>query len=197
MSAVKRRASSGASGAAPDFTQRRPMLARKLALLGRLTVRQQRRRHAQRHRDAFLGNHAQRALAIEARHQHQRAAAHQRQVQPDRQPVDVIQRQEAQHHIASEKAPHSPASASDRRSPPGCGATASRPWAVQWCRWRREASPASGVSRAREREGEAPRSSQQGIEGQAIRWGRARAPCTPAAMAADRSGRCRSAACRR
>ena len=99
VDSVKRRARSGASGAAPHFTQRRLMLARKLSRIARVAISQQRWRHAEGHGDAFVHDRPQRCLAVEARHQHDGAAADQAEIQADRESVDVVQRQKTQDDV--------------------------------------------------------------------------------------------------
>ena len=96
---VRRRASSGASGAAPDLIQRTLWFFGKMPGLGGLAQGVDGGRDHRHHGDAFLNQKSAQLLHVEARHQNQRGAERQRKSQRHGESVDVVERQEAEHDV--------------------------------------------------------------------------------------------------
>jgi hypothetical protein len=102
VAAVKRRANSEAIGAAPLFTHRRRFLG-KLSSLCALAERVEHGGHHGHHGDCFRNQQLQQLRQVESRHQHQGRAQDERRIQHHVQTIDVVERKQAQDHIARRK----------------------------------------------------------------------------------------------
>ena len=98
-----RRASSGASGAAPALDPANFVILWEDAGFGGLAERIDGGRDYGHHGDAFLNQKSAQLLHIEARHQNERGTEGERKRQRDGESVDVIQRQEAEHDIIGQE----------------------------------------------------------------------------------------------